>query len=112
MTGLPQGVLDIVGYTFSSELWSPRALHYWHPMTHEIISAPLSGIGANTAFQIRSGGTDINYYCYADGGGSGVDSVAPIAGSAKRGRVCVVREEVRFLSKGGRILPQYPFNRG
>ena len=85
MTGLPQGLLDIVGYTFSSELWSPRALHYWHPMTHEIISAPLSGIGANTAFQIRSGGTDINYYCYADGGGSGVDSVAPIAGSAKRG---------------------------
>lgn len=70
MTGLPQGLLDIVGYTFSSELWSPRALHYWHPMTHEIISAPLSGIGANTAFQIRSGGTDINYYCYADGGGS------------------------------------------
>ena len=60
MTGLPQGLLDIVGYTFSSELWSPRALHYWHPMTHEIISAPLSGIGANTAFQIRSGGTDIN----------------------------------------------------
>lgn len=55
MTGLPQGLLDIVGYTFSSELWSPRALHYWHPMTHEIISAPLSGIGANTAFQIRSG---------------------------------------------------------
>ena len=85
MTGLPQGLLDIVGYTFSSELWSPRALHYWHPMTHEIISAPLSGIGANIAFQIRSGGTDINYYCYADGGGSGVDSVAPIAGSAKRG---------------------------
>ena len=85
MTGLPQGLLDIVGYTFSSELWSPRALHYWHPMTHEIISVPLSGIGANTAFQIRSGGTDINYYCYADGGGSGVDSVAPIAGSAKRG---------------------------
>ena len=85
MTGLPQGLLDIVGYTFSSELWSPRALHYWHPMTHEIISAPLSGIGENTAFQIRSGGTDINYYCYADGGGSGVDSVAPIAGSAKRG---------------------------
>ena len=85
MTGLPQGLLDIVGYTFSSELWSPRALHYWHPMTHEIISAPLSGIGANTAFQIRSGGTDINYYCYADGGGSGVDSVAHIAGSAKRG---------------------------
>ncbi|MCC8092189.1 RHS repeat-associated core domain-containing protein [Akkermansia sp.] len=85
MTGLPQGLLDIVGYTFSSELWTPRALHYWHPMTHEIISAPLSGIGANTAFQIRSGGTDINYYCYADGGGSGVDSVAPIAGSAKRG---------------------------
>lgn len=85
MTGLPQGLLEIVGYTFSAELWSPRALHYWHPMTREIISAPSSGIGANTAFQIRSGGTAINYYCYADGDGSRGDSVAPIAGSAKRG---------------------------
>ena len=70
MTGLPQGLLEMVGYTFSAELWSPRALHYWHPMTREIISAPSSGIGANTAFQIRSGGTAINYYCYADGDGS------------------------------------------
>ena len=29
MTGLPQGLLEMVGYTFSAELWSPRALHYW-----------------------------------------------------------------------------------
>ncbi|QWP39111.1 hypothetical protein J5W48_00230 [Akkermansia muciniphila] len=96
MTGLPQGLLEIVGYTFSAELWSPRALHYWHPMTREIISAPSSGIGANTAFQIRSGGTAINYYCYADGDGSRGDSVAPIAGSAKRGgSACFGR---RFVS--------------
>lgn len=87
MTGLPQGLLEIVGRTFSSELWSPRALNYWHQMTNEIASAPSTGIGANTAFQIRSGGTKINYYSYASGSGGSAasSSVGPIAGSAKRG---------------------------
>ncbi|WP_302014562.1 RHS repeat-associated core domain-containing protein [uncultured Akkermansia sp.] len=87
MTGLPQGLLEIVGRTFSSELWTPRALSYWHPMANEITAAPPSGIGANTAFQIKSGGTNINYYSYAGGSGGSAyaSSVGPIGGSAKRG---------------------------
>lgn len=87
MTGLPQGLLEIVGRTFSAELWSPRALNYWHPMTNEITAAPSTGIRADTAFQIKSGGTKINYYSYASGSGGSAasSSVGPIAGSAKRG---------------------------
>lgn len=87
MTGLPQGLLEIVGRTFSAELWSPRALCYWHPMANEITAAPPAGIGANTAFQLQSGGTKINYFSYAagSGGSAGSSSVGPISGSAKRG---------------------------
>ncbi len=87
MTGLPQGLLEIVGRAFSPELWTPRALNYWHPMVNEITATPPAGIGANTAFQIKSGSTNVNYYSYASGSGghAGANYVSPIGGSTKRG---------------------------
>ena len=96
MTGLPQGLLEIVGRTFSPELWSPRALNYWHPMANEITAAPSAGIGPNTAFQLQSGGTKINYFSYAagSGGSAGSSSVGPIGGSAKRGGSASFRQTI------------------
>ena len=96
MTGLPQGLLEIVGRTYSPELCTPRALHYWHPMATAITAAPPAGIGADTAFQLQSGGTKINYFSYAagSGGSAGSSSVGPIAGSAKRGGSASFRETV------------------
>lgn len=80
MTGMPQGFLEIIARNFSSALWSPSSLAFMHPMASEVTSLPPSGLGKNTAFQISRGATKVNYFTYGDGA-----TVAPIAGSAKRG---------------------------
>lgn len=79
MEGVPYGMLEIVAYNFSSRLWTPGALQYLHPMASRIMAPPGVALGANTAFQIRNGGTNVNYYCYA-----GAASVGSIGGSQKR----------------------------
>lgn len=76
MEGMPYGMLEIVAYNFSSKLWTPAALQYLHPMASSIQPPPGGSLRADTAFQIRNGGTNVNYYCYA-GAASG--------GSKKRG---------------------------
>lgn len=80
MTGMPQGFLEIIARNFSSALWSPSSLAFMHPMTSEVKSLPPSGLEKNTPFQISRGATNVNYFAYGDG-----ETVAPIAGSAKRG---------------------------
>ena len=80
MEGMPYGMLEIVAYNFSSKLWTPAALQYLHPMASSIQPPPGGSLRADTAFQIRNGGTNVNYYCYA-----GAASAGSIGGSKKRG---------------------------
>lgn len=80
MEGMPYGMLEIVAYNFSSKLWTPAALQYLHPMASSIQPPAGSPLRADTAFQIRNGGTNVNYYCYA-----GAASAGSIGGSKKRG---------------------------
>lgn len=79
MEGVPYGLLEIVAYSFSSKLWTPAALQYLHPMASRVLPPPGGALGADKAFQIRNGGTNANYYCYA-----GAASVGSIGGSRKR----------------------------
>lgn len=79
MEGVPYGLLEIVAYSFSSKLWTPAALQYLHPMDSRVLPPPGGALGADKAFQIRNGGTNANYYCYA-----GAASVGSIGGSRKR----------------------------
>lgn len=80
MEGMPYGMLEIVAYNFSSKLWTPAALQYLHPMASSVQPPSGGTLAANTAFQIRNGGTNVNYYCYA-----GAASAGSIGGSKKRG---------------------------
>ncbi|MEG0837395.1 MAG: sugar-binding protein, partial [Akkermansia sp.] len=80
MTGMPYGFLEIISRNFSSALWLPSSLAFMHPMASEVTSLPPSGLSKNTAFQISRGATNVNYFTYGDG-----ETIAPIAGSAKRG---------------------------
>ena len=80
MEGMPYGMLEIVAYNFSSKLWTPAALQYLHPMASSVQPPPGGALRADTAFQIRNGGTNVNYYCYA-----GAASAGSIGGSKKRG---------------------------
>lgn len=80
MEGIPYGMLEIVAYNFSSKLWTPAALQYLHPMASSVQPPSGGTLAANTAFQIRNGGTNANYYCYA-----GAASAGSIGGSKKRG---------------------------
>lgn len=80
MEGMPYGMLEIVAYNFSSKLWTPAALQYLHPMASSVQPPSGGTLAANTAFQIRNGGTNANYYCYA-----GAASAGSIGGSKKRG---------------------------
>ncbi len=80
MAGIPDGALEIRAREFTSELCTPAALSFKHPFDTQVLASggtadnPLNG-----AFQIRSGSSRINYFCFADG------LVSPLAGSAKRG---------------------------
>ena len=65
---------------FTSELCTPAALSFKHPFDTQVLaSGGTSENPLNGAFQIRSGSSRVNYFCFADG------LVSPLAGSAKRG---------------------------
>ena len=80
MSGIPDGALEIRARTFTSELCTPAALSFKHPFDTQVLaSGGTSENPLNGAFQIRSGSSRVNYFCFADG------LVSPLAGSAKRG---------------------------
>ena len=80
MAGIPDGALEIRARAFTSELCTPAALAFNHPFDTQVLaSGGTSEKPLNGAFQIRSGSSRINYFCFADG------LVSPMAGSAKRG---------------------------
>ena len=80
MAGIPDGALEIRARTFTSELCTPAALSFKHPFDTQVLaSGGTSEKPLNSAFQIRSGSSRVNYFCFADG------LVSPLAGSAKRG---------------------------
>ena len=80
MAGIPDGALEIRAREFTSELCTPAALSFNHPFDTQVLaSGGTSEKPLNGAFQIRSGSSRVNYFCFADG------LVSPLAGSAKRG---------------------------
>ena len=80
MAGIPDGALEIRAREFTSELCTPAALSFNHPFDTQVMaSGGTSEKPLNGAFQIRSGSSRVNYFCFAD------DLVSPLAGSAKRG---------------------------
>ena len=80
MSGIPDGALEIRAREFTSELCTPAALAFKHPFDTQVLaSGGTSEKPLNGAFQIRSGSSRVNYFCFADG------LVSPLAGSAKRG---------------------------
>ena len=80
MAGIPDGALEIRARAFTSELCTPAALTFNHPFDTQVLaSGGTSENPLNGAFQIRSGSSRVNYFCFADG------LVSPLAGSAKRG---------------------------
>lgn len=80
MAGIPDGALEIRARAFTSELCTPAALSFKHPFDTQVLaSGGTSEKPLNGAFQIRSGSSRVNYFCFADG------LVSPLAGSAKRG---------------------------
>lgn len=80
MAGIPDGVLEIRAREFTSELYTPSALAFNHPFDTQVLAiGGTSDNPLNGAFQIRSGSSRVNYFCFADG------LVSPLAGSAKRG---------------------------
>ena len=80
MAGIPDGALEIRAREFTTELCTPAALSFNHPFDTQVLaSGGTSENPLNGAFQIRSGSSRVNYFCFADG------LVSPLAGSAKRG---------------------------
>ncbi|MEE1265770.1 MAG: sugar-binding protein, partial [Akkermansia sp.] len=80
MSGIPDGALEIRAREFTSELCTPAALSFNHPFDTQVLaSGGTSEKPLNGAFQIRSGSSRVNYFCFADG------LVSPLVGSAKRG---------------------------
>ena len=80
MAGIPDGALEIRAREFTTELCTPAALSFNHPFDTQVLaSGGTSEKPLNGAFQIRSGSSRVNYFCFADG------LVSPLAGSAKRG---------------------------
>ncbi|MBQ5664365.1 MAG: RHS repeat protein, partial [Akkermansia sp.] len=80
MAGIPDGALEIRAREFTTELCTPAALSFNHPFDTQVLaSGGTSEKTLNGAFQIRSGSSRVNYFCFADG------LVSPLAGSAKRG---------------------------
>ena len=82
-------------------------------MANEITAAPSAGIGPNTAFQLQSGGTKINYFSYAGSGGSaGSEQRGSHRRIGQTGRLRLVPANDRIGTEHRRLQPQRALERG